>query len=104
MLMPCSTAALIVAIDSASSDPPHIQPPMAQVPTATRDTSSEVPGIVATSIAVLRLSTWWVIDLLLHSDSAAGLSRSALFVGGCARIRFPVAAKIASQIASPIGA
>ena len=31
-LMPCSTAARMVAMDSASSVPPHIQPPMAQVP------------------------------------------------------------------------
>jgi hypothetical protein len=49
-LMPCSTAARIVAIDSASSVPPHIQPPMAQVPIATRETSSVVPGMRAYSI------------------------------------------------------
>jgi hypothetical protein len=55
-LMPCSTAARIVAIDSASSVPPHIQPPMAQVPMATRDSSSDVPGMPVSSISVLRTS------------------------------------------------
>jgi hypothetical protein len=43
-LMQCSTAARIVAIDSASSVPPHIQPSIAQVPRVTRATSSDVPG------------------------------------------------------------
>src|SRR6516165_5974059 len=51
-LMPCSTAARIVAMDSASSVPPHIQPPMAQVPRATRDTSSDVPTMAARSISI----------------------------------------------------
>jgi hypothetical protein len=39
-----SAAARILAIDSASSVPPHIQPSIAQVPRATRETSSDVPG------------------------------------------------------------
>jgi hypothetical protein len=55
-LMPCSSAARIVEIDSASSVPPHIQPPMAQVPIATRDTLSDVPGISARSMLISRVS------------------------------------------------
>jgi hypothetical protein len=55
-LMPCSTAARIVAIDSASSVPPHIQPPIAQVPSATRDISSDVPAMAARSIAISPVS------------------------------------------------
>ncbi len=51
-VMPWSTAAWIVPTDSASSVPPHIQPPIAQVPRATRDTSSDVPEMVASSMAI----------------------------------------------------
>jgi hypothetical protein len=40
-LMPCSSPARMVATDWASSVPPHIHPPMAQVPIATRETSSD---------------------------------------------------------------
>ena len=50
-LMPCSSAARIVAIDSASSVPPHIQPPIAQVPMATRDTLRDVPGMSAPGVS-----------------------------------------------------
>src|SRR3954451_9946816 len=60
-LMSCSTAARIVAIDSVSSVPPHIQPPIAQVPIATRDTLSDVPGMLACSIAMSAVSAGWVI-------------------------------------------
>jgi len=56
MLMPCSNADRMVATDSASSVPPHIQPPMAQVPIATGDTLSEVPGISLNSKLGLRVS------------------------------------------------
>src|SRR6056297_3518575 len=35
----------MVAIDRSSSVPPHIQPPMAHVPRATRETSISVPGM-----------------------------------------------------------
>src|SRR5437868_1259928 len=44
-LIPRSTAARIVAIDWLSSVPPHIQPPMAQVPSAIREGFSAVPWI-----------------------------------------------------------
>jgi hypothetical protein len=44
-LTPWSNAALIVAMESRSSVPPHIQPPIAQVPSAMRDTMSSVAGI-----------------------------------------------------------
>jgi hypothetical protein len=62
-----STAALIVLIDSASSVPPHIHPPIAQVPRPTRDTVSEVPamaadlvsnsGVIASPISIASLTT-----------------------------------------------
>src|SRR6516162_2879041 len=51
--MPRSTAAWIVVIDPSSSVPPHIQPPIAQVPRPTRETLSEVSGIVANSMSCL---------------------------------------------------
>jgi hypothetical protein len=50
--MPCSNAARMVEIDSASSVPPHIHPPIAHVPSATADTLREVPGILASSIVI----------------------------------------------------
>src|SRR5215471_7684524 len=64
-LMPCSIAARIVAMDSASSVPPHIQPPMAQVPRATRDTSSDVPTMAARSISISPVSVSPAMALLL---------------------------------------
>jgi hypothetical protein len=45
---------LSVAMDCASSVPPHIQPPMAQVPRATRDTFNEVSAMAANSISSSR--------------------------------------------------
>jgi hypothetical protein len=43
----------MVAIDSASSVPPHIHPPMAQVPIATGDSLIDVPGILLRSMFIL---------------------------------------------------
>src|SRR3954468_10666896 len=53
--MPCSIAARVVAMDCASSVPPHIQPPIAQVPSVTRDTWSDVPGMPACSTSFSRV-------------------------------------------------
>jgi hypothetical protein len=50
MVMPRSIAAWIVAIDCCSSVPPHIHPPIAQVPRATRDDVMPVPAISICSI------------------------------------------------------
>src|SRR5262249_38952035 len=50
-LMPRSTALRIVRIDSASSVPPHIQPPIAQVPKAIRVGLRFVPGMAIVSSA-----------------------------------------------------
>jgi hypothetical protein len=47
---PWSIAARTVAIASDSSVPPHIQPPMAQVPKATRDALRPTKEIWACSI------------------------------------------------------
>ncbi len=44
-LIPISNAARIVATDSSESVPPHIQPPIAQVPSPTRDARIGVPEI-----------------------------------------------------------
>src|ERR1700752_4173525 len=68
--MPCSKAARIVAMDSASSVPPHIQPPIAHVPIATGDTLIDVPGMLVNSILVLRASACSVMILFLSSKSA----------------------------------
>src|SRR5882757_5515186 len=57
-LTPCSSAVRMVEMDSVSSVPPHIHPPMAQVPSATGDTLSAVPGMVASSAAIPGVSTW----------------------------------------------
>src|ERR1700752_4592620 len=43
----------MVATDSASSVPPHIHPPIAQVPIATDETLSEVPGISVSASFIL---------------------------------------------------
>src|SRR5262249_58228856 len=64
-LMPLSSAARIVAADSASSLPPHIHPPMAQVPSATRETLSDVPGISTRCMLISRVSDWRAMVLVL---------------------------------------
>ena len=43
-------------MDSASSVPPHIQPPIAQVPIATGDTLSDVPGMSVSFMFISRVS------------------------------------------------
>src|SRR5580704_3060146 len=43
----------MVATDSRRSVPPHIQPPMAHVPSATRDTFSWVRGIFTNSVSTV---------------------------------------------------
>src|SRR6185503_17132623 len=48
--MPRSSAVQIVWIERSSSVPPHIQPPMAQVPRPMRDGTRPVPAIFAYSI------------------------------------------------------
>jgi hypothetical protein len=47
---------------SFSSLPPHIQPPIAQVPSAMRDTESEVFGILTNSIATSGVSICFMLD------------------------------------------
>src|SRR2546423_10438612 len=49
-VMPRSSAARIVPIDSISSLPPHFQPPIAQVPSAMREISTPVPAMAANSM------------------------------------------------------
>src|SRR5579883_545335 len=58
--MPRSIALLMVRIEASSSAPPHIQPPIAQVPSATRVGASFVPGtlIVSSDISVLPFVRW----------------------------------------------
>src|SRR5229473_186023 len=48
-----SIAAWIVLIDSASSEPPHIHPPIAHVPKPIRDTVRLVLDIVVNSMRLL---------------------------------------------------
>jgi hypothetical protein len=55
----------MAAMDSASSVPPHIQPPIAQVPMATGDTLSDVPAIGLGSIFALRTSAWSTMIVFL---------------------------------------
>ena len=52
---------------SLSLLPPHIQPPIAQVPSATREARMDVPGISMNSMSV-----WWdgmrfIVQLLANS-------------------------------------
>ena len=43
---------------SASSVPPHIHPPIAQVPIATGDTLSDVPGISVSAMFTVGAFAW----------------------------------------------
>src|ERR1700692_2803323 len=74
MLTPCSRASRMVATDLASSVPPHIQPPIAHVPSATRDTLSEVP---TTSVASISMSSTSVVIVTLHQFDARQVGRAA---------------------------
>src|ERR1700722_16358427 len=91
-LMPWSRAALIVATDWRSSVPPHIHPPMAQVPSATRDTLRDVAGMSTNSVSSSRSCDWIDDDMrwmLLCSDGAEVASRAfpRRFVEGVYRLR-----------------
>ena len=50
---PASSAARTVLIASASSAPPHIQPPIAQVPSPIRELVMPTPEITACSITLV---------------------------------------------------
>ena len=57
MMTPRSTTERIVAIDRASSVPPHIQPPIAQVPRPTRDVVKlELPIVICSMTFAFRSS------------------------------------------------
>jgi hypothetical protein len=61
----------MVLIDWVSSLPPHIQPPIAQVPSAMRETMSEVVGISISSDSIPRSCAWGLGDFwsaLLSGD------------------------------------
>src|SRR5258708_31210589 len=49
-VMERARAARMVQMDSTASLPPHFQPPIAQVPSAMRETSTPVPGIAVNSM------------------------------------------------------
>src|ERR1700730_8652558 len=51
----------MVATDSRWSVPPHIQPPMAHVPSATRETFSWVSGISTNSISTAGISGFGLV-------------------------------------------
>src|SRR5438132_7704027 len=53
--MPRSSAVRIVLMASAGSLPPHIHPPIAHVPSATRELTNAVPGIIVSSIGLVPL-------------------------------------------------
>src|SRR5437879_4623135 len=53
--MPRSSAVRIVLMASASSLPPHIHPPIAHVPSAIRELTIAVPGIIVSSIGLVPL-------------------------------------------------
>jgi hypothetical protein len=52
-VIPRSIAAWMVSMASCSPEPPHIQPPIAQVPRPIRDGFSPVPAISIVSMAHL---------------------------------------------------
>src|ERR1700722_11736191 len=96
----------MVAMDSASSVPPHIHPPIAQVPIATGDTLIDVPGISVRSTFILRASSatamilfllrvcmfarceWWTNPISIGDHRGHGAESGLL--GGDKRQRGPV--------------
>src|SRR5579863_2710629 len=66
-------------MDSASSVPPHIQPPIAQVPRAIRELTSGVAGILTRSMAVISICWAMIFSCLLgRYFSAQTLAASTL--------------------------
>ena len=61
----------MVRIDCASSVPPHIQPPIAQVPKPMRETTSDVSAISMDSMRELSESAWVVEAVEVISSSFA---------------------------------
>src|SRR5579863_2643658 len=80
----------MVATDSRMSDPPHIQPPMAHVPSATRETTSCVFGIPTNSVSTVGVrscvdrdmnhSSCWIDGYSLGAKDALGVAKSAAWI------------------------
>src|SRR4029077_19750502 len=67
----------MVRMDSFSSVPPHIQPPMAQVPSAIRELTRFVPAMLMYSSMVI-LSRYLVRDRYISSQATVGWHFSSL--------------------------
>src|SRR5438093_3470118 len=68
----------MVAIDSHSSVPPHIQPPIAQVPSPMRDNSRVVPAIFVVSMVASDVMRFLVTSsvIIVTAHLGLGLKRS----------------------------
>ena len=73
-LMPRSSAAWMALMASLSLLPPHIQPPIAHVPSATREARMEVPGISTNSMSARWDWLRFIAQLLPRSDGARHLN------------------------------
>src|SRR5216683_6868032 len=63
----------MVRMDSFSSVPPHIQPPMAQVPSAIRELMRFVPSMLMNSSMVVLLVVWSEIVIFLAKPLWVGV-------------------------------
>src|SRR6266478_7428604 len=73
-LMPDSIAVRMVATEAASSAPPHIQPPMAQVPRPMRETGVPMPSI--RSVSMLMVISLESLERLIFPDRDYGIATS----------------------------
>src|SRR5258705_10538709 len=96
-LTPWSSAARMVETDSLSSVPPHIHPPMAQVPRATREIWIAVPGIPANSVSGSRGLAGCDMVLLLVHVLEAGCEIQARFLSGDQSEGGPVEVRIPAR-------
>src|ERR1700743_565136 len=73
--MPVSTACWIALIHSASSEPPHIQPPIAQVPSPTRPRGT---GTFSQLIVSISIRSNYTILPVVHTVSTNCIPRQFL--------------------------
>src|SRR5471030_2282414 len=80
-LMPLSSAAWIVPIAASSSLPPHIHPPIAQVPSAILDAGNGRPSILIVSILFLLCQRYFRARVTPSSARYRSIGRARLVAG-----------------------
>src|SRR5471030_1581641 len=80
-LMPRSSAAWIVPIAAVSSLPPHIHPPIAQVPSAILDAGNGRPSILIVSILFLLCQRFFRARVTPSSAGYRSIGRARLVAG-----------------------